>query len=787
MKTHKVTLSMESPRTSGRVDVIEGDSGRKIRCDIGDMKIPDGSTARIYARKPSNLEIYNDCTIEDGCVIVELTTQMTAEIGDTRCQVEVTNAEENVTSFEFTLKVHAKLKSSGSIESTNEFTALENALENAQNFAIDQTLTVAGQAADAKVVGDKFSQLSSEIDDLKESGTGMTVTSDVINYDLNVKAVNHRGYSTEAPENTIPAYILSKKKGFTYVECDVSFTSDGVAVLLHDGTIDRTSNGSGSISSMTYAEVLMYDFGSWKSSDYTGTKIPTFEEFIMTCKGIGLHPYIELKSNGGYTQEQIIGIVDMVESCGMEGKVTYISFNATFLGYVKTADSKARLGYLADVTDSTIATANDLKTGENEVFMDVSYSNVTEEKVALCIENELPLEIWTVNSQSVIESMNNYVSGVTSDSLIAGKILYDKYMTYTPPDSPDVPATGITLDKSTLTFDDVTTQTLVATVEPAYSTDTVVWDSSDEDVASVTNGIVTPVSKGTATITATAGSVSAKCEVTVNVEEIVTYTITRNLTNCSSDSVLTSINQGVHHTETFIADTGYILDVSSISITMGGYDISSSCIDGVLTIESVTGDIIISVSAVKKGTDVYESWDFTTSTVSSIGNEAILGTNVTQDNNGLHLSGSSESYAKLSEYTSDVSAIEIDIAELGTENLTGNNRFVMTCSDGELGNLNPNCGFIYRSTGKWNVYGYDNNVGYSSGSWDTDSDLSDISEFEYSTLRLELGYGTTAIYKNGVLLREFARSIGYFGRIFCLGAFSNSIGGTTITGFRIYK
>ena len=258
-----------------------------------------------------------------------------------------------------------------------------------------------------------------------------------INYDSNVKAVNHRGYSTTAPENTIPAYILSKQKGFTYVECDVSFTSDGVPVLLHDSTIDRTSDGSGSISSMTYAEALTYDFGSWKSSEYTGTKIATFEEFIMTCKGLGLHPYIELKSNGNYTQEQITEIVDMVKACGMDGKVTYISFTSTFLEYVKSADGKARLGYLADVTDTTIATALALKTGENEVFMDVSYANATDEKVALCIENDLPLEIWTVNTQSVIENMNDYITGVTSDNLIAGKILYDKYLAYSVPESPE--------------------------------------------------------------------------------------------------------------------------------------------------------------------------------------------------------------------------------------------------------------------------------------------------------------------------------------------------------------
>ena len=55
------------------------------------------------------------------------------------------------------------------------------------------------------------------------------------------KLVSHRGYSAEAPENTLPAFRLSKKKGYNYVETDIQFTKDGVAVCLHDKFINRTA------------------------------------------------------------------------------------------------------------------------------------------------------------------------------------------------------------------------------------------------------------------------------------------------------------------------------------------------------------------------------------------------------------------------------------------------------------------------------------------------------------------------------------------------------------------
>lgn len=250
----------------------------------------------------------------------------------------------------------------------------------------------------------------------------------VLDYDKTVKAIAHRGYSSIAPENTLPAYKLAKQNGFSYAETDISFTSDGVAVCLHDATIDRTSDGTGNIGSLTFAQVREYDFGSWKSSAYAGTLIPSFEEFILLCRNIGLHPYIELKNNGGYTQAQIESLVDVVEEYGMKGKVSWISFSSSYLTYVKNYDSDARLGFVVSgLSSGNITTAQGLQTSSNEVFIDTSA--VTDEAATLCINGGLPMEVWTVDSVNTIQSMNPYITGVTSNSLIAGQILYDANIT----------------------------------------------------------------------------------------------------------------------------------------------------------------------------------------------------------------------------------------------------------------------------------------------------------------------------------------------------------------------
>ena len=240
-------------------------------------------------------------------------------------------------------------------------------------------------------------------------------------FDREIKCIAHRGYSNTAPENTLPAYRLARELGFLYAECDVAFTKDGVAVLLHDATIDRTSNGSGALADLTFEEVRAYDFGSWKDAKYAGTQIPSFEEFIILCKEIGLHPYIEIKNDTTYTQEQIKSLVDIVKKHGMEDNCSWISFNITYLEYVKNVDDTARLGYVSskDITQTVINSVLALRTGNNEVFLDNSYNMLNENNVLLAALSGLTLETWTVDSTNEIKNRPKYVSGYSSNKLVA--------------------------------------------------------------------------------------------------------------------------------------------------------------------------------------------------------------------------------------------------------------------------------------------------------------------------------------------------------------------------------
>lgn len=245
-----------------------------------------------------------------------------------------------------------------------------------------------------------------------------------------IKSVNHRGYNTIAPENTIPAFRLSKEKGFSIVETDIDFTSDGVAVCIHDSTINRTArnlDGSEieetvSVRDTTYQELIdNYDFGIYKGEEYAGTKIPTFEEFLILCKKLGLKCYIELK-NG--TEEQIKYLRDTAARYGMIDSITWISALHSLLVYMHTYAPNDRIGWvISEFTSGYLSGLSEL-IDENNCFLDMSYSGITSSAVELAIENNVPIEAWTVNQSSDIESLDEYVTGVTSDAIIAAHYFY---------------------------------------------------------------------------------------------------------------------------------------------------------------------------------------------------------------------------------------------------------------------------------------------------------------------------------------------------------------------------
>ena len=146
-----------------------------------------------------------------------------------------------------------------------------------------------------------------------------------------------RGGGATAPENTLPAISAALAAGFDYVEVDVALTADRHPVLMHDATVDRTTDGHGRLSTLTLAEVQALDAGSWFDAEYAGTRVPTFAEFLDVLDASGHRALIELK--GEWDAAAVDSAVAELTARGLERRVAVSSFDARTLAMAGAAST----------------------------------------------------------------------------------------------------------------------------------------------------------------------------------------------------------------------------------------------------------------------------------------------------------------------------------------------------------------------------------------------------------------------------------------------------------------
>ncbi|MCQ4774080.1 Ig-like domain-containing protein [Lacrimispora saccharolytica] len=239
--------------------------------------------------------------------------------------------------------------------------------------------------------------------------------------------IMHRGYNKVAPENTLSAFKLAAEMGYKSVECDIQFTKDGVPVIIHDTTVNRTSNVASvemelfgekkrKLSELTFEEVRKLDFGSWKAAAYAGEQIPTFQEFLQLCQQYGLHPYIELKSNGNYSSK-LSQLYSIVAALGMQNQVTWISFDINLLNSMKKICPTAELGWLRSngINPSTIAGARAIQLPTNKVYLMPYVYNLSYEMLKECWKYNIGLIAQSVNSQETKNYLNSYYTAALTN------------------------------------------------------------------------------------------------------------------------------------------------------------------------------------------------------------------------------------------------------------------------------------------------------------------------------------------------------------------------------------
>ncbi len=222
-----------------------------------------------------------------------------------------------------------------------------------------------------------------------------------------VLAIAHRGYSAEAPENTIVAFDEAIRLGCQAVEFDVRLSADGVPVVIHDDTVDRTTNGTGSVSSLTRLDLLRLDAGSWKHHRYAGSRIPTLDEALAAIAP-RVTPVIELKER---IDPALLG--SLLRRHGVLDSSVLISFDLGILAEVRKIDRSIQTGLLADSWDDNLP-AICRQLGCELLVLNVEA--LSAEYVQVVDKAELELWCFTVNDIGLVAACGALgVSGIITD------------------------------------------------------------------------------------------------------------------------------------------------------------------------------------------------------------------------------------------------------------------------------------------------------------------------------------------------------------------------------------
>jgi len=206
----------------------------------------------------------------------------------------------------------------------------------------------------------------------------------------------HRGAGKLAPENTLAAFRLGQAHGYRMAELDAKLSADGVAFLLHDATLERTTSGRGRADALSWRELAQLDAGAWHSAQYAGEPVPTLATIARWSRANGVLLNIEIKPTPGRERETGAAIaLDCKSLWANAGDLPLLSsFAEAALAAARDVAPEVPRAYL---TDRLPEDWRDRLTRLACIAIDVKHTLLTRGRVAEFRAAGLRICAWTVN------------------------------------------------------------------------------------------------------------------------------------------------------------------------------------------------------------------------------------------------------------------------------------------------------------------------------------------------------------------------------------------------------
>ncbi len=217
--------------------------------------------------------------------------------------------------------------------------------------------------------------------------------------------IGHRGACAYYPENTMVSFRAASRMKADFLELDVQLTKDGIPVVIHDFTANRTTNGKGNIANLTYGYIKHLDAGSWFSREFTGEKIPRLEEVLEFAQN-NINLNIEIKANPksqpGETEAKTL---ELVRKYNMTSRILFSSFNMESLITLRNLDPEIFRGLLFENSwkkkINPMAIMEDLEANS----FHCSKSSIRKKWIKEFHSQQIPVLVYTVNAKTTMNKL----------------------------------------------------------------------------------------------------------------------------------------------------------------------------------------------------------------------------------------------------------------------------------------------------------------------------------------------------------------------------------------------
>ena len=212
----------------------------------------------------------------------------------------------------------------------------------------------------------------------------------------------HRGVSAMAPENTMAAFSLAIDCGADGIELDIHLTGDGVPVVMHDSTVDRTTDGTGDVANLSLPQIEVLDAGAWFHKAFAGETVPLLEHVLKVFGG-QLSLNLEIKDFGA--GQEVLALLKQFTNAD----VVVSSFDVEVLEQLRAKDTSLHMAVL--FAEGNWRRFVDLASELSARSFHPAATAVTRPMLASCVRANLPVHVWTVDSP--VQARSLYRAGVS--------------------------------------------------------------------------------------------------------------------------------------------------------------------------------------------------------------------------------------------------------------------------------------------------------------------------------------------------------------------------------------